>query len=259
LDFRKVANGYGKHVYEGEKIAFISWDSINVPSRHIEEPFPDVDKDRMFGMVLYSTMTIYEKSCYDFALNSDDGSKLWIDGKLVLDNDKDHQMRLLVKKISLVPGTYKVKIWYHQAYPDQYGFIFDVKHSEGPCPEFEIKKPELPKSIKFTLSSDISFDNDMYVIKESAKLKLDSIAQLIIKKQPKKINIVGHTDNTGSTEYNKNLSEKRAAAVQNYISNKTNTQIPLTAIAMGEEFPIENNDTPEGRSKNRRVEIILIR
>ncbi len=259
LDFRQVHKGYGKHVYEGEKIAFISWDEINVTDRPIDEAFPDVDRIKMFGMVLYSTMTIYEKSCYDFSLNSDDGSKLWIEDQLVLDNDKDHQMQLLRKKISFEPGTYKIKLWYHQAYPERYGFVFDAKHTEGPCPEFVIKKPEPPKSIKFTLNEKISFDKDKSMIKDSAKPKLDSILELILEKQPKKVNIVGHTDNTGSLEYNKELSKKRAMAIQNYLTKNIDSKSVFAIRAMGEDFPIESNDTEEGRSKNRRVEIVLIR
>lgn len=261
LDFRKVSKskGYGKHVYEGEKIASISWDKINVSDRHIEESFPDVDRQKMFGMVLYSTMTIFEKSCYQFSLNSDDGSKLWINDQLILDNDRDHEMQLLKKKINLEPGSYKIKIWYHQAYPERYGFIFDAKYAEGPCPEFIIKEKEVSKSIKFTLNEEISFDKDQSLIKDSAKPKLDEISQLILEKKPNKINVVGHTDNTGSSEYNKELSEKRALAIQEYLKGKTEVGSTFTIRAMGEDFPIESNETEEGRSKNRRVEIVLIR
>lgn len=258
LNFRKVAKGYGEHVYEGNKIASISWDKINVSDRFIEVPFPDVDRTQMFGLVLYSDMTIVEKSCYEFSLNSDDGSKLWIDGTLVLDNDKNHRMRELKKKISLVPGTYKVKIWYHQALPDRYGFIFDAKHSDGPCPDFVKKEKEEPKSIKFTLNEEISFDKDKSLIKEAARSKLNEIVQLVIEKKPKKINIVGHTDNTGSSAYNKALSEKRAIAIQDYLMEKTKANTLFSVRAMGEDFPIESNETEEGRGKNRRVEIVLI-
>lgn len=258
LNSKKVIKGYGDHVYEGEKITSISWDEINVSNRSIDEAFPDVDRKKMFGMVLYSTMAISEDACYDFILDTDDGSKLWIESQLILDNDKGHKMKLVSEKLGLLPGKYEVKIWYHQAYPTNYGFIFDAKQTNGPCPKFKVEKPELPNSIKFTLNEDVSFAKDEFIIKDSAKPRLDSIAQLISANNPKKVNIVGHTDNTGSDEYNKNLSKKRALAIQGYLMKTLSIQTVYAIRAMGENFPIGDNATAQGRSKNRRVEIILI-
>ncbi len=258
LNFRKIAKGYGSYVYQEQKIGSVSWDEINISDRGTDEPFPDVDRNRLFGMVLHSTMTISEKSCYEFILSSDDGSKLWIDDQIIIDNDKSHEMIQIKKKISLQPGTYKIKIWYHQAYPDRYGFIFDASIASGPCEPYVAKEATPPKLMKFTLSEDISFDRNQYTVKVAALAKLDSIAQLINQNIPKKVNIVGHTDNTGSQDYNKELSEKRALAIQEYLAQKMNTPITFAVRAMGELFPLVSNDTEEGRAKNRRVEIILL-
>lgn len=258
LDYKKIVKGYGKYVYEGEKIGTISWDEINISDRHISELFPDVERDRLFGIVLYSSMTISAESCYEFSLSSDDGSKLWIDDQIVIDNDEDHEMVQMKKKISLPPGTYKIKLWYHQAYPDRYGFIFDAIAATGPCKEMETKEPMPSKILKLTLSEEISFDKDKHLVKAMAFTKLDSISKLIIKNKPKKVSIVGHTDNTGGEKYNIELSEKRAAAIQNYFLQKIKSPAIFTIKAMGEAFPISSNETEEGRAKNRRVEIILI-
>jgi OOP family OmpA-OmpF porin len=70
--------------------------------------------------------------------------------------------------------------------------------------------------------------------------------------------IIGHTDSTGSAEYNLGLSMRRAQAVSDYLAN---TGVPadiLREVGRGEEDPIASNDTDEGRSQNRRVEIIAI-
>jgi outer membrane protein OmpA-like peptidoglycan-associated protein len=67
------------------------------------------------------------------------------------------------------------------------------------------------------------------------------------------LSIVGHTDNTGSDEYNQKLSEDRAEAVKKYLVNKGVGEISITSSGKGESEPIADNNTPEGRDKNRRV------
>ena len=70
--------------------------------------------------------------------------------------------------------------------------------------------------------------------------------------------IIGHTDSTGSAEYNLGLSMRRAQAVSDYLAN---TGVPaeiLREVGRGEEDPIASNDTAEGRAQNRRVEVIAI-
>ncbi|MCK4502076.1 MAG: OmpA family protein, partial [Desulfuromonadales bacterium] len=66
----------------------------------------------------------------------------------------------------------------------------------------------------------------------------------------------GHTDSTGAAAYNQKLSEQRAAAVKAQLAEKFNiTATNMTARGFGEEQPVANNQTPEGRSQNRRVEV----
>ena len=67
------------------------------------------------------------------------------------------------------------------------------------------------------------------------------------------LSIVGHTDNVGSDEYNQKLSEDRAEAVKSYLVKKGVGEISITAEGKGESEPIADNNTSEGRDKNRRV------
>lgn len=71
----------------------------------------------------------------------------------------------------------------------------------------------------------------------------------------KSIVITGHTDSTGSAAYNQKLSERRAAAVRDYMISRGVNPALLTAIGAGEDQPIADNGTKEGRAMNRRVEI----
>ena len=70
--------------------------------------------------------------------------------------------------------------------------------------------------------------------------------------------IIGHTDSTGSAEYNLGLSMRRAQAVSDYLVSTGVAEEKLREVGRGEEDPIASNDTAEGRAQNRRVEIIAI-
>ena len=70
--------------------------------------------------------------------------------------------------------------------------------------------------------------------------------------------IVGHTDATGSDAYNQGLSERRARAAADYISRQGVAATRLRSLGRGETEPISTNDTAEGRSENRRVEIAIV-
>ena len=70
--------------------------------------------------------------------------------------------------------------------------------------------------------------------------------------------VVGHTDNTGSSTYNLGLSQQRAQAVVSLLDAYGTSAGRLTTVARGEEQPIASNLTEEGRAQNRRVEIVII-
>jgi OOP family OmpA-OmpF porin len=78
----------------------------------------------------------------------------------------------------------------------------------------------------------------------------------VLNKDPElKIEIQGHTDNTGTRRYNQTLSEKRARAVMEYITNKGIDEDRLSAVGYGPDRPIADNSTAEGRALNRRTQI----
>jgi OOP family OmpA-OmpF porin len=82
----------------------------------------------------------------------------------------------------------------------------------------------------------------------------------MIKYPDTKIAIEGHTDSIGSNEYNQKLSERRANSVKNYIIDNFGIDAKrLRAEGFGETRPIADNNTDEGRQRNRRVESVLIK
>lgn len=112
-------------------------------------------------------------------------------------------------------------------------------------------------NIILNMPSNITFDTNSSTLKGRFQNTLDSVVLVLNEYKSTMINVVGHTDSTGSKEYNQNLSVQRAISVANYLANKGVAQQRLAASGYGEAFPIAPNNTPEGRAQNRRVEVEL--
>lgn len=110
-----------------------------------------------------------------------------------------------------------------------------------------------------SVHSDILFDFDKSEIRPEQYGIIDAIVKELLSLSPSPIiSLVGHTDNVGSEEYNLRLSQSRAQSVADYITSIYAGKIGVQSVlGLGESKPTESNDSPEGRQKNRRVEIIL--
>lgn len=110
-------------------------------------------------------------------------------------------------------------------------------------------------SQEIKLSMRILFDSDEDELKSSEKKKLDKLAREFAKYPENIVVIEGHTDSDGAKEHNRILSEKRAKAIKSYLESKKLGIASLKAVGYGESQPIAPENTPEGKAKNRRVEI----
>ncbi len=113
--------------------------------------------------------------------------------------------------------------------------------------------PEIIEKGRTTLK--VLFDTNKSVIKKGYFADVDALAAVM--KQYPDLNVIieGHTDNVGSDAYNKKLSQSRADAVKKYIVDKAGIDATrIKAVGFGEEKPIADNATKEGKTKNRRVE-----
>jgi outer membrane protein OmpA-like peptidoglycan-associated protein len=110
--------------------------------------------------------------------------------------------------------------------------------------------------VKF--DSGILFDTNSSDLKPAARTNLSNLATSLQNNPQTNILIVGHTDNTGTDEYNQNLSVRRAEAVKSYIAANNVANSRLTTSGKGESEPIGDNNTVNGRSQNRRVEVVIV-
>jgi len=106
-------------------------------------------------------------------------------------------------------------------------------------------------------SSDVLFDTDSAMLVGDSPATLDKVA-VVLKDFPKTAVVVeGFTDSTGSEEHNQELSQRRAAAVMGDFVNSGVDASRLTAIGYGENHPVGDNGTVEGRQQNRRVAVLI--
>jgi len=103
---------------------------------------------------------------------------------------------------------------------------------------------------------DIHFDTGKATIREESQPLVDQIVSLMKSNTDLKLSIEGHTDNVGDAMSNRALSENRAKAVLTALVKAGVASGRLTAVGIGQERPVADNRTEEGRAKNRRVELV---
>ncbi len=102
---------------------------------------------------------------------------------------------------------------------------------------------------------DVTFAVNSTTISPMMRDTLDGVAQSMIDYPNSLIDVMGHTDSTGSEQYNLDLSRRRAESVANYLVSRGVSRARIETIGYGEQYPIADNSTEAGRSQNRRVEI----
>ena len=105
--------------------------------------------------------------------------------------------------------------------------------------------------------SDILFDVDKATLKSDLKTSLARVAGILSVYQELHVSVEGHTDNTGSAEHNRKLSEQRAKNVLDFLVAQGIDGSRLVSKGYGMSVPVADNSTKEGRQKNRRVDLVI--
>jgi outer membrane protein OmpA-like peptidoglycan-associated protein len=115
-----------------------------------------------------------------------------------------------------------------------------------------------PDRVVMTLSGAVLFKQNSAELLPIARERLREVAAVLREyQQGNSIVIEGHTDARGSASYNRQLSEKRAQSVRDFLLAEGVDQSVVQAVGRGEDEPIASNDTADGRANNRRVEIVI--
>lgn len=110
-------------------------------------------------------------------------------------------------------------------------------------------------AILVNLPDGVTFAVDSSAISPTFQGTLDQISNSMVQYPDSLVDIMGHTDSTGSDSYNLDLSKRRADAVGNYLVLRGVSRARVQTIGYGEQYPVADNTYAEGRAQNRRVEI----
>lgn len=119
------------------------------------------------------------------------------------------------------------------------------------------KVERVGEGIEVTFDSGILFDFNSYALRPEAREHLSSLAASLNEYPESEVLVVGHTDSSGSDEYNQTLSENRANAAGAFLIRSGVSPSRVKMMGLGETEPVASNDTPDGMQQNRRVEVAI--
>ncbi|WP_028779999.1 OmpA family protein [Shewanella sp. 38A_GOM-205m] len=134
------------------------------------------------------------------------------------------------------------------------------KETDYKEPEVKVIKTTSTKNYTFseeTIGGDYSFGFDSAALSRHFIMRLAEVASTLKSYPQAKVNIVGHTDSSGSDSYNQKLSLRRAQAVASQLHSLGVQESQISVSGKGELMPVASNATPQGRAQNRRVEVII--
>jgi outer membrane protein OmpA-like peptidoglycan-associated protein len=117
----------------------------------------------------------------------------------------------------------------------------------------QVKKTE--NGLLVQMKNDILFDTGSDALKAEGVVELNKMADILAKYSDDRVRIEGHTDAIGDAKHNQALSERRAGAVKTVLVSRGVQERQIEVHGYGESKPVADNATPEGRAKNRRVEL----
>ncbi|WP_322094804.1 OmpA family protein [Paraburkholderia bannensis] len=114
-----------------------------------------------------------------------------------------------------------------------------------------------PNGVELRLPENVLFDFDQSALRADSTPALNR-AVVLLKRSEKPVIVEGHTDNVGTHEYNMQLSEARATTVAGALEERGIPALRVTTKGYAYDHPVASNDTPEGRARNRRTEIVIV-
>ncbi len=256
-----------------KSLGVIYTDKLDVPIREFTEGFPGVtNRFEWFGIVYTGAFETTKPGAYEWRLISDDGSRLWIDDKEVINIDGVHAETSEQHGTELAAGMHRIKIWYFQGPAAELSIQLFVTPPNGDERIFRVSDyasklasaaqslaaKTTAEGIRISLDATILFDSGKYELKPAAADTIAKIGEMIRSYPGARVQVEGHTDSVGDDPSNRILSEQRASSVVAALKGRIPAEVKVTGTGYGETSPVATNDTEAGRAKNRRVEILII-
>ena len=217
------------------------------------------DKNKVSFQIAADGTGIYKDEKNDVTITIAENSSTYTKGNITVKNngdgsgtynDKDKDLLIENDGKGKAIITLKGKTTEVEAKPLEKNEKFPRLKMVPPVPSVEAN------SLLITLDSGILFDVDKYDVRPEAERALASLATVLKEADVKAFEVDGHTDSDAGDKHNQILSENRANAVKNFLTSQGITA-EITIKGYGKTRPVASNDTPEGKQKNRRVEILI--
>ena len=246
-------------------VGTISTTKLNVPLQSFEQGFPGVtNRFEWFALHYRGAFAVPAAGTYRFRLTSDDGSRLLIDGRQVIDNDGVHGEVQVEESVQLAEGVHSIEVQYFQGPRFDVALVLEMAPPGG---DFEpmgfarygaARFRQQGKRLEAELGGSVLFDTNSAELKPQAVVALEELKSAMIDPNPAgRITVEGHTDNVGGDADNQRLSEARAQSVVRWLTQRGVPASRVTAAGFGKTRPAYANDTPANRAKNRRIQIIV--
>ncbi len=113
-------------------------------------------------------------------------------------------------------------------------------------------------NLRLIMPGNITFQTDSYNLRSDFYPVLNSVGEVVAKYADTTLKVSGHTDSTGSRSYNQTLSERRAGSVADYLATRGVDRSRMLVQGVGQDQPIADNSSDQGRAQNRRVELQIL-
>jgi hypothetical protein len=216
--------GFKEGIEKFDSIGHIILPKLNFRPDYPDVHFPSFELKDRFAFTLNANLKIIKEACYRLTLVSDDGSLLWIDDELSIDNGGMHPWKMSRDTLALSIGEYDLRLWYYNAV--------------GPC-GLAIKIDSVDSSFCKASIEDlvtcISFDENEYLIDKENKEKINSLVTNL-SDNGYKISVTGYADSIGTQAYNELLAARRANSVKKYLGEFLSFPVDSFEMSNGGEI-----------------------
>lgn len=264
----EIPQNLGKPIntYEDQFSYFVTADGAKAYYSHEDLRTDGIPRGRLYEVLIPQDKRVRYKSNYVKGVVTDKETGSPLHARVELINLGTSATESIVSSDS-VTGQYLITLAEgsgYALYVTRTGYLFrslhfnyaDDKDYEPIIVDIQLEKAREGSE---SVLNNIFFDFDKYELRPESRTELEKLARFLRENANLRIELSGHTDNVGSEEYNRGLSQKRCDAVVQYLTSQGLAGSRLVAVGRGSSQPVASNETEEGRQMNRRITFRVLR